>query len=71
MSAVVQLPSRIHTNFGGALTRQVPDDGIRRAALPQQSNVEGARKDIGQRLAQLLRQRLIEEEPRHLTRRAC
>ncbi len=27
--------------------------------------------DVRQRLAQLLRQRLIEEEPRHLTRRAC
>jgi hypothetical protein len=33
--------------------------------------VLGARKDVGQLLAQLLRQRLIEEEPSHLRRQAC
>ena len=53
------------------MTRQVPDGRIRCAPLPQQSNVQRAGTNVGQRLAQLLRQRLIEEEPSHLTRPAC
>jgi hypothetical protein len=52
------------------LTRQVPDDGIRRPALPEYSNVQGPRKNVGYRFAQLLRQWLIEEEPRHFTQPA-
>jgi len=53
------------------LTRQVPDCCIPCAAMPQQSNVQGTRKNVRQPFAQLLRQWLIEEEPSHLTRRAC
>jgi hypothetical protein len=33
--------------------------------------VKGAREDVGQHVAELLRQRLIEQEPRHLTRQEC
>jgi hypothetical protein len=32
--------------------------------------VQGLRKNVGHRFAQLLRQRLIEEEPRHFTQQA-
>jgi hypothetical protein len=39
--------------------------------MAKEPDVKGARKDVGQHVAELLRQRLIEQEPRHLTRQEC
>jgi hypothetical protein len=75
--AVKPIPDGYHTitifahDQALVLACQIPNGRIRCAAMPQQPNVQRVRKDVGQRLAQLLRQRLIKEEPGHFRRRVC
>ena len=49
--------------------RQLPDDRIGRASVPEQSNVERVRKQVCYQIAKLLGERFIKEQPHHVTRR--
>jgi hypothetical protein len=48
---------------------EFPDYRVGCAAVPEQTNVKGAWKQVGRQVTQLFRERLIEEQPDHLRSR--